>query len=90
MTIPNAPTPPLIVTDQTYATAIWTALRYTLTAVGGFFVHRGALGADTLEMLLGVSGVVVPNLIGVLLSIRNKKRLILTAEAAHDSVAKVV
>ena len=90
MTIPNAPEPPILVTDATTATAIWTAVRYALTAVGGFFVHRGALGADTLEMLLGVAGVVVPNLVGTLLSIRNKNRLIAAAASADDRVAQVV
>ncbi len=89
MTIRNAPPEPILVSDQTAAGAILTALRYLITALGGFFVSRGAISDDTLQMILGIVGAVAPNLIGVFLSIRNKRKLITAAEAAPNSVAKV-
>lgn len=89
MTIRNAPADPILVSDSTAPAAILTAVRYVITAVGGYLVSRGAITADTLQMILGVVGAVAPNLIGVFLSIRNKRKLITAAEAAPNSVAKV-
>ncbi len=90
MAIPNAPEPPLVVTDQTMTSAILTAFRYVLTAIGGALVTRGAITEDTLQLVLGIVGAVGPNVIGVFLSIRNKKRLIRATIAAPDEAAVLV
>ncbi len=89
MPIKNAPAQPLTVTDETLGGAIWTFLRYIVTGLGGMFVSKGYITADTLETILGLLAVAVPNLIGVILHIRNKRRLITVAQAAPDAIAKV-
>ncbi len=89
MPIPNAPAQPIEVSNQTATPPIFAALRYALTAVGAWLIGKGYISDDTLEMLTALVTVVAPTVYGVWLSYRNKQKLIATAEAAPNSVAKV-
>lgn len=90
MAITNAPAAQIIVTDQTATPPIFAALRYALTAVGAWLIGKGYITDQTLEMLTALVTVVAPTLYGIWLSYRNKQKLIATADAAPNSVAKVV
>lgn len=90
MAVPNAPAEPILVSDQTTTPPVFAALRYALTAVGGWLIGKGYITDDTLEMLMALVTVVAPTVYGVWLSFRNKQKLITTADAAPNSVAKVV
>lgn len=83
------PDPPLIVSDQTVPTTLWTIIRYAITAIGGLAVGRNWISDQNLQDILGVAGMVIPNLIGAYLSHRNKVRLITAARSAHNDVAVV-
>lgn len=90
MAVPNAPAQPIVVSDQTATPPIFAALRYALTAVGAWLIGKGYITDQTLEMLTALVTVVAPTLYGIWLSYRNKQKLIATADAAPNSVAKVV
>lgn len=82
-------TPPIIVTDQVATPAIWTVIRYALSVVGGFITNMGWASADTVQTAIGVVLAVGPIILGAVIAIRNKQKLIRAASSADDRVAQV-
>jgi hypothetical protein len=86
----NDITPPLQVTDNTLEGQIATFARYLLTSVGGFALGKGWIDSEVLQLLTGLVTVAAPTAYGIYKTYTSKQRLITVAEAAPNSVAKVV
>ena len=85
----NDLTPPIEVTNETTTTTLASALRTLLVAIGSFAVGRGWVEAEnvegivTLAVTLGTAGY------GVFKAYTRKRQLIVTADAAPNTVAVV-
>jgi hypothetical protein len=90
MTVRNAPEAPIIVSDQTVTPPLWTIVRYVLTGIGFVLTNNGLVSADTVQTIIGAIIAAGPTIWGAVLSVHNKRKLIATAAAAPNSVAKVV
>lgn len=66
------------------------AIRYALVMLGTFAVGRGWVPADNIEGIITTVLTVGTALYGLYRTYRNKQKLIVTADAAPDRVAKVV
>ncbi len=87
MTDPN--TAPIEVNpDQTLAT-LGIALRYAITTLGGYFVGKGYIEGDTVQVILSVALVLLPAIYAAWKSRQSKAALVTIASSAPDSVAVV-
>lgn len=83
-------TTPIVVNDGTTTPTLGALLRYILTAVGAFAIGRGWVTDETMQAITALVTVVAPSAYGIYLSFKNKKKLLVAAEAAPNSIAKVV
>lgn len=84
------PTVPIEVNPNPLPASLATLLRYVLTFVGGLAVSKGVLPADSdVNELVGAVVAVAATAYGIWRTIRNKKELVVAAEAAPNSVATV-
>lgn len=65
---------------------ILTVLRYALSAAGGIFVTKGAIDADTLNVLIGALLTIIPTVYGAYLAYRNSKALKAAAPYVPDAI----
>lgn len=86
----TAVTPPMEVTDNTLVGQLTTLARYILTSFGSYALGKGWIDDELLQLLVGLTAVVVPTAYGVYKSYTNKTRLIIAADAAPDNIAKVI
>lgn len=80
---------PLEVSDGTLFGQIATLLRYLVTTVGGYALGRGWIDGQLLQVITGIVTVALPTAYGIWKTYTTKKSLIITANAAPDSVAIV-
>lgn len=83
------PNPPIVVDSNQLPSIIGTNLRYALTAIGGMLAQHGWIMGSTWATISGAILSAAPWVYGVILTYVNKKKLIVTANAAPNSVAKV-
>lgn len=83
------PQTPIIVSDSTAAPTLGALIRYLLTAIGAFAIGRGWVTDETMQAITALATVVAPTAYGIYLSWKNRRKLIVTAEAAPNTVARV-
>ena len=83
------PQTPIIVSDGTATPTLGALLRYLLTAIGAFAIGRGWVTDETMQAITALATVVAPTAYGIYLSWKNKRKLIVAAEAAPNTVARV-
>lgn len=87
MTDPN--TRPIEVNPDNTAATLGIALRYAITTLGGYFVGKGWIDGDLVQVVSSVALVVAPAIYAWWRSNRQKQALVTLAEAAPDRVAVV-
>lgn len=55
--------------------AILTALRYVLVAVGGYFTAKFSLDAEQIEAIITGILTIIPAVVGIFTTIKNKKAI---------------
>jgi hypothetical protein len=85
----NDVTPPIEVNDGTMIGTVGTLLRYLVTSVGGYALGKGWIDNELLQILTGLVTVGLPLAYGVYKNYVHKTQLLVTAEAAPNSVAVV-
>jgi hypothetical protein len=80
ITVSNTPLP----------TTLAAALRYAITILGTFLVSHGYVSAESLPGITTLVVTVATVGYGLYKTHQNRKKLIVTAEASPNSVAKVV
>jgi hypothetical protein len=80
--------PPIEVSSNTLPIA--SAIRYLIVTVGSFAVGRGWVAADQLPGIATAIVTIGTAAFGLYQNFRTKQKLVVTAEAAPNSVAKVV
>lgn len=81
---------PIIVNDGTAGASLGATLRYLLTAAGSFAIGKGWVTGETMQAITALVTVVAPTVWGIYRALSNKKKLIVAADAAPNSVARVV
>lgn len=80
----------IVVDPNTIPSSISTLLRYALTALGTLMLTNNILPVGTdVETFVGIVLMVVSTGYGIYKTITNKRKLVVTANAAPDSVAVV-
>lgn len=80
----------IIVPNSTAAPTLGATLRYITTAVGAFAIGRGWVTDETMQAVTALVTVVGPSLFGIYAAFKSRKKLIVAADAAPNSVAKVI
>lgn len=80
----------IVVTDGAATTTVMTAARYILAAIASFAIGKGWISGDVAQTLTAAVLVIAPTVYGVFKAFTNKQKLLTTAAAAPDRVAKVV
>lgn len=87
MTDPN--TSPIVVNPDQTAAQLGVAIRYALTAIGGYLVAKGWISGDLLEILVNAAVIVGPAAYAFYRSHQQKKALVTIAASASDDVAVI-
>ncbi|WP_375248321.1 hypothetical protein [Sphingomonas sp.] len=87
MTDPD--TTPIVVNPDQTAAQLGVAIRYALTAIGGYLVAKGWISGDLLEVLVNAAVIVGPAAYASYRSDQQKKVLVTVASAAPDSVSVI-
>jgi hypothetical protein len=80
---------PIEVSGTTLPTVLATVLRYLVTTFGAFAVGRGWVEAENVEGIVTILVTVATAAYGIWKTRKAKNELIVTAEAAPNSVARV-
>lgn len=80
--------PPMEVSSNTLPAA--AAFRYLIVTMGSFAVGRGWVQADQLPGIATAMVTIGTAAYGLYQTFRNKQKLVVAAEAAPNSIAKVV
>lgn len=86
--MPDYPTPPIEVSSNT--TPFAAAARYLIVTLGAFAVGRGWVKAEELPGIATTLVTVGTVIYGLWRTHKTKQSLVVTADAAPNSVAKVV
>jgi hypothetical protein len=85
----NRDTQPMIIDPSSVPGQVFALARYMLASFGSFALGRGWIDGDALQFLTGLLTVAAPAAYGVWKAWSNKRKLVIVAEAAPDSVAQV-
>lgn len=85
----NDTTPPIEVSGTTLPTALAAALRYLITILGTYAIGKGWVDAENIEGIATLIVTIATVAYGLYRTRTAKKQLIITAEAAPNSVATV-
>lgn len=83
-------TPPIVVSDNPLPATLAAFLRYAVGLAGSFAVGRGYVDAESLPGITTIVVTVATVAYGIFRTHQNRKNLIKAADAAPNSVAKVV
>ncbi len=91
MPTPDMPTvdKPIELTDSTLPPTAAAALRYAVSLIGTYLVAKGYVDAANVEGILTMATVIATVAYGLYRTRQNRAKLIVTAEAAPNSVAVV-
>lgn len=82
-------TTPITVNPDPMVSQLATAGRYLLTIIGGYAIARGWLDAGAVEFVTAIALTIVPLAYGVWRTYRERRLLVVAANAAPDQVARV-
>lgn len=85
----NDTTPPIEISPNQLPGQAGTLLRYILTTVGGYALGKGWIDDQLLQVLTALITVIAPLAYGMYKTWIHKSQLVVTAEAAPNSVAVV-
>ena len=80
---------PMTVQADPIVEQLGTAGRYLLTIIGGYAIANGWLDAGAVEFITAIALTIAPLAYGVWRTWRERRRLVVAANAAPDSIAVV-
>jgi hypothetical protein len=84
-----AKTEPIIVNPSSTAGQAGTAARYLLTAAGAWAIGKGYITDQTLQAITTLVTIIAPAAYGMWRTYHSKRQLVVAADAAPNSVARV-